>query len=24
LEDDPIYASIIMRRRINVEPDTLK
>ncbi|CAL7934531.1 unnamed protein product [Xylocopa violacea] len=24
LEDDPIYASIIMKRKINVEPDTLK
>lgn len=24
LEDDPIYASIIMKRRINAEPDTLK
>lgn len=24
LEDDPIYASIIMRRKINLEPDTLK
>lgn len=24
LEDDPIYASIIMRRKINLEPDTFK
>lgn len=24
LEDDPIYASIIMKRKINAEPDTLK
>ncbi|XP_076672349.1 T-cell activation inhibitor, mitochondrial isoform X3 [Andrena cerasifolii] len=24
LEDDPIYASIIMKRKINIEPDTLK
>lgn len=24
LEDDPIYASIMMKRKINVEPDTLK
>lgn len=24
LEDDPIYASIIMKRKINTEPDTLK
>ncbi|KAK2576325.1 hypothetical protein KPH14_005686 [Odynerus spinipes] len=24
LEDDPIYASIIMKRKINMEPDTLK
>lgn len=24
LEDDPIYASIIMKRKINLEPDTLK
>lgn len=24
LEDDPIYASIIMRKKINTEPDTLK
>lgn len=23
-EDDPIYASIIMKRKINAEPDTLK
>ncbi|XP_043495889.1 T-cell activation inhibitor, mitochondrial-like isoform X2 [Polistes fuscatus] len=24
LEDDPIYASIIMKRKLNIEPDTLK
>ncbi|CAK9820987.1 T-cell activation inhibitor, mitochondrial [Anthophora plagiata] len=24
LEDDPIYASILMKRKINIEPDTLK
>ncbi|XP_076174528.1 T-cell activation inhibitor, mitochondrial isoform X2 [Ptiloglossa arizonensis] len=24
LEDDPIYASIIMKKKINLEPDTLK
>lgn len=24
LEDDPIYASILMKRKINTEPDTLK
>ncbi|XP_046739506.1 T-cell activation inhibitor, mitochondrial [Diprion similis] len=24
LEDDPIYASIVMRRKINLEPDTFK
>ncbi|XP_031845322.1 T-cell activation inhibitor, mitochondrial isoform X2 [Nomia melanderi] len=24
LEDDPIYASIMMKRKINIEPDTLK
>jgi len=24
LEEDPIYASIIMKRKINAEPDTLK
>ncbi|XP_076239811.1 T-cell activation inhibitor, mitochondrial isoform X2 [Calliopsis andreniformis] len=24
LEDDPIYASIVMRKKINLEPDTLK
>lgn len=24
LEDDPIYAAIIMKRKINIEPDTLK
>lgn len=23
-EDDPVYASILMKQRINVEPDTLK
>lgn len=24
LEDDPVYASILMKRKINIEPDTLK
>lgn len=24
LEDDPVYASIIMKQKINIEPDTLK
>lgn len=24
LENDPIYASIIMKRKLNIEPDTLK